>query len=69
MKNQYLTRSSMFWSLFKYISGQNDSELELEMTAPVLIVFENVDSNNTIDENTQVMMTMKYMLQVNRRTT
>ena len=32
--------SPMFWKLFNYISGQNDKQVKIPMTAPVSVLIE-----------------------------
>ena len=66
MKNQYNERSGMFWSLFKYINGGNDRELDMEMTAPVLLQYVNT-ANELISRDSTVNMTMKlYLPKINQ---
>lgn len=59
MKNQYNEQRSMFWTLYKYITGENDRELEIEMTAPVLMTFKNA-ATELITRDSNVEMSMNF---------
>ena len=49
----------MFKKLFKYISGDNNQNRKVQMTAPVLTVYKNVD-NNLINKNSNVLASMRF---------
>ena len=67
MKNQYEARSSMFWTLFRYINGANHRNLEVDVTAPILIVFENTVNSQTINKDSETITTMKlYLPKINQ---
>ena len=50
----------MFWTLFRYIQGENERELEMEMTAPVLMTFKNSATTELINRDSHVEMSMNF---------
>lgn len=67
LRSNYQTK--MFWSLFNYISGKNNMQMKMEMTAPVLMEFENCNTAN-VNMNSQCDMSMKfYVPKINQANT
>jgi hypothetical protein len=54
-------QNNMFMNLFGYISGKNDRNQKIEMTAPVLTRLQNLN-NGLIDRNSLCNMTMGFYL-------
>ena len=52
-------RGAMFQELFKYISGNNDAQMKIDMTAPVETRFQSMDSS-AISQDSDVQMKMKF---------
>lgn len=52
-------RGAMFNKLFNYISGNNDAQMKIDMTAPVETYFRSVDSSE-INMGSDVEMSMKF---------
>jgi len=52
-------RGAMFKELFNYISGNNDAQMKIDMTAPVEAHFQSMDSS-VIDQDSDVQMKMKF---------
>lgn len=59
--NDYMSKYQgfMFGKLFNYISGKNNENKKISMTAPVLVDHDNFNSNN-IDVNSKCEMSMKF---------
>jgi hypothetical protein len=53
--------TSMFFSLFNYISGANNNKQKMEMTAPVLMEYKSKD-NTKINKNSQVSVSMNFYI-------
>jgi hypothetical protein len=60
----------MFRRLFNYISGANDAQEKIEMTAPVLRMYQNMNGNELINQNSYVTITERfYIPKVNQQNT
>ena len=59
----------MFLELLSYISGKNELQQKIEMTAPVLMVYKNMDSG-LINEDSNVYLSKRfYIPKVNQEDT
>lgn len=54
-------QSNMFGKLFNYISGKNDKNERISMTAPVTVVY-NTDASEKIKPTSDVKMTMGFFV-------
>jgi hypothetical protein len=52
------SRGAMFNALFQYISGNNDAQMKIDMTAPVETNFKS--DSSSISQDTDVQITMKF---------
>jgi len=60
----------MFGRLLNYISGANKEQQKIEMTAPVLMIYQNMNDNDLINENSYVSISKRfYIPKINQENT
>lgn len=70
MKDQHSRRIGMYWTLRRFIEGENDRELEMDFAMPVIMLFTNKNTTEPINLSSQVDMTMSfYVPKVNHEDT